>query len=104
MDAANGEAIYGTTACPYGQPSWGRYTARPSAGKVYAHVFDWPKSKRLALSGVTAKPRSVYLLADKKPLTVEQGFGWKRGRCRPSALARSMRCSLVETGGTGATR
>jgi alpha-L-fucosidase len=35
---ANGEAIYGTTASPYGLPAWGRYTARPSARKVYAHV------------------------------------------------------------------
>src|SRR5947207_390851 len=32
----NGEAIYGTTASPYGMPAWGRYTAKP--GKVYAVV------------------------------------------------------------------
>ena len=101
---ANGESIYGTSASPYGLPAWGRYTARPSAGKVYAHVFDWPKSKRLALSGVTAKPRSVYLLADKKPLTVEQGEGgWSvtLPTVRPSAIDAVL---VVETGGTGATR
>jgi len=42
---ANGESIYGTSASPYGLPAWGRYTARSSTGKVYAHVFDWPKNK-----------------------------------------------------------
>jgi len=72
---ANGESIYGTSASPYGLPAWGRYTARPSQGKVYAHVFDWPKNGKLVLTGMTAKPNTVYLLADRKPLTVEQGEG-----------------------------
>ena len=31
---ANGEAVYGTSASPYGLPAWGRYTAKPSAGRV----------------------------------------------------------------------
>jgi len=74
---ANGEAVYGTTASPYGLPAWGRYTAKTSAGRVYAHVFDWPKDRRLTLTGVKAKPRAVYLLADRKPLVVEQAAdGW----------------------------
>ena len=102
---ANGESIYGTSASPYGLPAWGRYTARPSQGKVYAHVFDWPKKgKQIALTGVTAKPRSVYLLADKKPLTVEQGEGgWvvSLPAVRPSAIDAVL---VVETGGTSATR
>jgi alpha-L-fucosidase len=86
---ANGESIYGTTASPYGLPSWGRYTARPSAGKVYAHVFDWPKSGKLVLTGMTAKPNTVFLLGDRKPLTVEQGDGgWvvSLPNVRPSAI------------------
>ena len=100
---ANGESVYGTTASPYGLPAWGRYTARPSAGKVYAHVFDWPKSKRLALTGLTAKPRSVYLLADRKPLSVEEGEGgWNVSlpTVRPSAIDAVL---VVETGAAGAT-
>jgi len=101
---ANGESIYGTSASPYGLPAWGRYTARSSTGKVYAHVFDWPKNKQIALTGVTAKPRSVYLLADRKPLTVEQGEGgWvvSLPAVRPSAIDAVL---VVETGGTSATR
>jgi alpha-L-fucosidase len=69
----NGQAVYGTTASPYGMPAWGRYTAK--RGKVYAHVFDWPKNRRLTLTGVptggTDRPLRVSLLADGKPLTIE---------------------------------
>jgi alpha-L-fucosidase len=68
----NGEAIYGTTVSPYGMPGWGRYTAKPAAGKVYAHIFDWPKDGKLALTGATEKPARAYLLADGKPLSIEQ--------------------------------
>jgi alpha-L-fucosidase len=101
---ANGESIYGTVASPYGLPAWGRYTARPSAGKVYAHVFDWPKSRKLPLTGVTAKPRTVYLLADRKPLPVEQGEGgWvvSLPTVPPSAIDAVL---VVETGDAGAGR
>ena len=65
---ANGEAIYATSVSPYGQPAWGRYTVKP--GLVYAHVFDWPKDGKLVLTGVTDAPRSVHLLADRRPLRV----------------------------------
>jgi alpha-L-fucosidase len=95
---ANGEAVYGTTASPYGLPAWGRYTAKSSAGRVYASVFDWPKDGRLALTGVTAKPRAIYLLADKKPLAVEQaGDGWavRLPKVPPSAIASVL---VIETG------
>jgi alpha-L-fucosidase len=101
---ANGESIYGTVASPYGLPAWGRYTARPSAGKVYAHVFDWPKTRKLALTGVTAKPRTIYLLADRKPLPVEQGEGgWvvSLPTVPPSAIDAVL---VVETGDAGAGR
>jgi alpha-L-fucosidase len=87
---ANGEAVYGTTASPYGLPAWGRYTAKPSAGRAYAHVFDWPKDRRLTLTGVKDKPRAVYLLADRKPLAVEQTTGgWtvQLPVVRPSAIS-----------------
>jgi alpha-L-fucosidase len=86
---ANGESVYGTTASPYGLPAWGRYTARPSNAKVYAHIFDWPKTGKLVLTGMTAKPNTVYLLADRKPLTVEKGEGgWvvSLPKVRPSAI------------------
>ncbi len=66
----NGEAIYATTPSPYGVPSWGRYTAKP--GRVYAHVFDWPRDGRL-LTGIGAKVRRAFLLADHASLAVEEG-------------------------------
>jgi alpha-L-fucosidase len=66
----NGEAIYGTTASPADMPAWGRYTAR--RGRLYAHIFDWPKDGRLVLTGVTEAPLRAYLLADGKSLAVER--------------------------------
>ena len=59
----NGESIYGTTASPIGKPAWGRCTAKP--GKVYLHVFDWPKDGKLRVTGLKNKPVKAYLLADK---------------------------------------
>jgi alpha-L-fucosidase len=95
---ANGEAIYGTTVSPYGQPAWGRYTAR--GGKVYAHVFDWPQDRKLLLSGVKERPAQVSLLADGKPLAVEQtaaGFTVQLPPVAPSTIAAVL---VVETKGS----
>ena len=85
---ANGEAIYATSASPVAAPEWGRYTTKP--GRVYALVFDWPKDGRLALTGLTSRPTGVHLLADGKPLTIEQvgdGFVVKLPAVAPSSLA-----------------
>ena len=68
-----GESIYGTTANPVGTVSWGRITAKP--GKLYLHVFDWPKDNRLSLpTSPNAAPGKAWMLADGKhqPLTVEK--------------------------------
>ena len=85
---ANGESIYGTRVSPYGLPAWGRYTAKGST--VYAHVFDWPRDRKLTLTGVKEKPARVYLLADKQPLAVEQtdaGFVVELPAVPPSRIA-----------------
>ncbi len=84
----NGEAIYGTTVSPSGMPAWGRYTAKP--GKVYALVFDWPKDGKLTLAGMKEKPLRARLLADGRPLTVEQsdsGFVVQLPAVPPSTMA-----------------
>jgi alpha-L-fucosidase len=84
----NGEAIHSTTVTPYGQPAWGRYTGR--AGRVYAHVFDWPKDGRLVLTGMTARPGSAKLLADGASLPIEQGadgFVVRLPAVAPSSIA-----------------
>ncbi len=59
----NGEAIHGTTPGPFPKaPAWGRVTQKP--GKLYLHVFDWPKDGKLLVPGLTAKVKTAYLLAD----------------------------------------
>jgi alpha-L-fucosidase len=84
----NSEAIYGTTVSPYGMPAWGRYTAKP--GRVYAHIFDWPKDGRLVLTGMKEKPVRASVLADGKSLTVDQvdgGLVVQLPRVPPSGIA-----------------
>jgi alpha-L-fucosidase len=57
----NGEAIYGTSASPFGKlPFDGRCTQKP--GKLYLHIFVWPKHGTL-LVPVSNKIRAAYLLS-----------------------------------------
>ena len=63
---ANGEAIYGTTASPFKKLPWGKCTQKP--GKLYLHVFNWPKDGMLNVP-IDNKITKAYLLA--KP---EQGL------------------------------
>jgi alpha-L-fucosidase len=44
----NGESIYGTTASPLPEYTWGRTTAKGE--KVYLHVFSWPADNVLRVS------------------------------------------------------
>ncbi|MEA1952101.1 MAG: alpha-L-fucosidase, partial [Planctomycetota bacterium] len=59
----NSESIYGTTANPFENLAWGRATKKP--GKLYLHVFDWPKDGRLEIPSLSNKITKAYLLADK---------------------------------------
>ncbi len=86
----NGDAIYGTTATPFGAElgeavkgvsgygaetlvssanDW-RCTAKP--GKLYPIVFNWPKDGKLLLPGLQSKVVKAYLLADGKELKFNQ--------------------------------
>ena len=58
----NGEAIYGTTVSPFERPDWGRSTKKP--GKLYAHVFQWPKDGILEVPIGRINVTRAYLLAD----------------------------------------
>jgi alpha-L-fucosidase len=59
--AVNGEAIYGTTASPFTNlPFDGRCTQK--LGKLYLHVFDWPKDRQLTVP-VSNEIRAAYLLS-----------------------------------------
>jgi len=94
---ANGEAIYATSVSPYGMPAWGRYTAKP--GRVYAHIFDWPKDQRLPLTGLKDRPLRAYMLADGKPLTIEtdSGLAVRLPTVPPSTIASVV---VLETSST----
>lgn len=72
--AVNGESIYGTGPGPFAKLPWGRCTAKP--GRLYLHVFDWPKGA-LEVPGLTNKTGKAWLLSDpeKKPLAVERKSG-----------------------------
>ena len=61
--AKNGESIYGTTASPFEKLPWGRCTAKP--GKLYLHVFDWPKNSELKVPMPRSDVQKAYLLAHK---------------------------------------
>ncbi len=72
----NNEAIYGTSASPYDQPEWGRFTKKP--GKLFAHIFEWPANGQLFIPANDIDPGHVYMLADKQqtPLnTMRTGDG-----------------------------
>jgi alpha-L-fucosidase len=58
---ANGESIYGTTASPFRKLIWGRCTQKP--GKLYLHVFNWPKDGQLVVP-IANPVTKAYLLAD----------------------------------------
>lgn len=56
----NGESIHGSTASAFARLTWGRSTSKP--GKLYLHVFAWPKDGTLLvpMNGTVSKG---YLLA-----------------------------------------
>lgn len=78
-----GESVYATQANPVGAVPWGRITAKP--GKLYLHVFDWPKDNRIAVPLRSAGAGRAYLLADAKrePLKCEAASGGLTVTLRP---------------------
>jgi alpha-L-fucosidase len=69
----NGEAIYGTTAGPFQKPlPWGRATQKP--GRLYLHVFDWPKDGRLRVP-LKNRPAKAYLLTRPGDFLVTSSSG-----------------------------
>ena len=60
----NGESIYGSKASPFKKLPWGRCTQKK--GKLYLHVFDWPKDSVLVVPGLKNKVKKAYLLAGAK--------------------------------------
>lgn len=88
--ATNGDAIYETTASPFEQPAWGRYTKKP--GKLYAHVFEWPSDGKLNIPLKGERVTKAYLLADSsraalKTQTTSDGVTIQVPNQAPDAIA-----------------
>jgi alpha-L-fucosidase len=67
----NHESIYGTSASPLPEESWGRSTAK--GNRLYLHVFNWPADNKLRVSGLNNQVVAAYALTDRShPLTVSR--------------------------------
>jgi alpha-L-fucosidase len=64
----NGEAIYGTSAGPFTQLSWGVATRK--GDKLYLHVFKWPQDGRLRVPLHSAAQAAWLLTAPDQKLAV----------------------------------
>jgi alpha-L-fucosidase len=66
----NGESIYGTTASPFKELSWGRCTTKLSGdvATLYLHVFNWPADGKLVVPGLKNTVQSASLLATHSKL------------------------------------
>ncbi len=70
--SVNGESIYGAQAFDLVryQHDWGKITCKQNPDgttRLYLHVYNWPLSQKLPVTGIMAKPVKAYLLA--KPET-----------------------------------
>jgi alpha-L-fucosidase len=66
--SVNSESIHGTRPVDAAEPRWGRLTSR--AGKIYAHVFDWPTDGKLVLPSLPTQVTLARVLESGKPLDV----------------------------------
>jgi alpha-L-fucosidase len=58
--SVNSDSIYATSASPFKALRWGRCTQKP--GKLYLHVFEWPKNGKLNVP-MTNEIKKAYLLS-----------------------------------------
>ena len=66
----NGDSIYGTTYGPLQDLSFGKTTAKGNT--VYLHVFDWPSTSTLLLTGLSGRITEVSVLTTGAKLQFEQ--------------------------------
>lgn len=78
-----GESIYATQANPLGAVDWGRITSKP--GKLYLHVFDWPKDDEVLVPMKLSGTIKAFMLADgsHQPLQVKTGTDGVRVVLKP---------------------
>lgn len=66
--SVNGESIYGSQAFDLvkDQHDWGKITCKQDSDgttRLYLHVYNWPLSHKLPVTGIKEKPVKAYLLA-----------------------------------------
>jgi len=67
----NGDSIYATSASPFPyELPWGVITRKP--GRLYLHVFQWPRQRELEIYGLRSKVERAYLVANRAGLRVAQ--------------------------------
>ena len=87
----NAEAVYLTSASPFEQPAWGRFTRRdPST--LYAHVFELPEGGTVEIPAVPARLLRAVLLGAKagEEISFDQrddGISVQMPHIRPDAAA-----------------
>lgn len=59
----NSESIYETSATSLGPLPWGMSTTKP--GKIYLHIFKWPRDGKLIVPGIKSEVKKASLLAAK---------------------------------------
>ena len=66
----NGEAIYQTQASPFRSLDWGKCTRKdiPEGVRLYLHIFNWPETHNLRISGLLNEPVKAYFLTDPQKL------------------------------------
>ena len=95
----NAEAIYGTTANPFGELDWGYCTVK--GNKLYLFVRDWWEGQVLNLSGLQNKVSAAYLLTDKSViLPVEQAESTSRISLSTAAPDDPVSVLVLETEGS----
>jgi len=77
--AVNGESIYGSQAFDLvkDQHDWGKITCKTSSEgttRLYLHVYNWPLSQELPVTGIKDKPVKAYLLADEEQMAIPFAF------------------------------
>jgi len=58
----NGASVFGTGVSPFAKLTWGECTT--GSGKLYLHVFGWPKDKTINLPGLRNNVLAVYPLTE----------------------------------------
>ena len=69
----NGDSIYGTSYGPWQNLPFGKTTAKGKT--IYLHVFEWPAQPELILPGLSARVRSVAVLATGKKVRFRDAKG-----------------------------